>query len=93
MKTGEFLSIREAATRLGIGLSALYPAVWTGRIAAHKVAGRWLIPQAAVAQRLAQRKAKNAARAVQKTKGPADSSRTAQKANYIDRYQYNTDAG
>jgi len=45
VKTGHAtLSIPEAARQLGITLKYLYDLVYSGRLKAEKIAGRWRIP-------------------------------------------------
>jgi len=46
------ISARDAAKRLGVGLSHLYQLLWTGKIVAQKRDGKWLIPVDAVDARL-----------------------------------------
>jgi excisionase family DNA binding protein len=46
------ISAREAAKRLGVGLSHLYQLLWTGKIPAQKRDGAWRIPAEAVEVRL-----------------------------------------
>jgi excisionase family DNA binding protein len=42
------MSPRQAASRLDIRLDGLYSLIWSGRLAAQKVDGRWRISAAAV---------------------------------------------
>ncbi len=49
----------EAARRLGVGLDYLYALLWTRKLAARKVNGRWEIPVAAIEERLKAREARN----------------------------------
>jgi excisionase family DNA binding protein len=46
------LSAREAARRLGVGLSHLYQLLWAGKMPGRKENGEWLIPERAVEARL-----------------------------------------
>jgi excisionase family DNA binding protein len=52
MKRSVYISPRLAAQRLEIRLDAVYAAIWARRLPAHKADGRWLIPIAAVEERL-----------------------------------------
>jgi len=52
MKKVEFLSPREAAIRLGIGLNAVYALLWAGKLQATRANNRWQIPCAAVEDRI-----------------------------------------
>ncbi len=47
---------RDAAHRLGIGLHHLYELIWSKKLPARRVDGRWLIPAAAVEARLKAKK-------------------------------------
>jgi excisionase family DNA binding protein len=55
MKQENELTPVEAARRLGIGLDYLYALLWTGKLKARKIAGRWRIPVAEVEARLRRR--------------------------------------
>ncbi len=44
---------KEAAQRLGVGLSHAYQLIWAGRLRARRDDGRWLIPISAIEERLA----------------------------------------
>jgi excisionase family DNA binding protein len=59
MKERNEIPARQAAQRLGVGLSYLYHLVWTGKLPAHKQDGRWFIPTTAVEARLKAREAKD----------------------------------
>lgn len=48
MSSGQTMSVREAARRLGISLKAVYDALWAGRLPAEKIGGNWQIPLGAV---------------------------------------------
>jgi excisionase family DNA binding protein len=50
-KRNETLTAREFATRSGLGLQYIYIKIWSGKIPARKVDGRWLIPAAALEER------------------------------------------
>ena len=52
MQEANEISAREAAKRLGVGLSHLYQLLWAGKIPAQKRDGAWLIPSDAVESRL-----------------------------------------
>lgn len=50
-KVGE-LTAREAAQQLGgVSLHHLYELIWTGKVAARRVDGRWMIPTTEVEAR------------------------------------------
>jgi excisionase family DNA binding protein len=49
------LSAIEAARRLQVGLDYLYSLLWTGKLAARKVGGKWRVPVEAVEARLKRR--------------------------------------
>jgi len=51
----EELTVVEATRRLKISLDATYKLIYAGKLPARKVAGRWLIPSAAVMARLERR--------------------------------------
>jgi hypothetical protein len=59
MKKEEMRKPREAARALGIGLDAIYSAIWAGKLAARKQDGRWLIPVSAIEARLKNREVRN----------------------------------
>ena len=52
MKKVEFLSPREAAIRLHIGLNAVYALLWAGKLQATRPNNRWQIPCSAVEDRI-----------------------------------------
>jgi excisionase family DNA binding protein len=52
MQATNEISAREAAKRLGVGLSHLYQLLWTGKISAQKRDGAWRIPGDAIEARL-----------------------------------------
>jgi excisionase family DNA binding protein len=52
MKKIEFLSPREAAIRLHIGLNAVYALLWAGKLQATHTNNRWQIPCSAVEDRI-----------------------------------------
>jgi excisionase family DNA binding protein len=54
-KSARDLSPREAAERLCVRLDSLYALIWAGKLAAHKLDGRWRIPVGAVEARLKKR--------------------------------------
>jgi excisionase family DNA binding protein len=54
-KHHEALSVPAAARQLGFTLKYVYDLVYSGRLAAKKVAGRWQIPVAEVEARLRKR--------------------------------------
>ena len=58
MKQHSELSPREAAQRLGIGLDSVYSLLWSGKLAARKVDGRWLVSPSEVDARLKSREAR-----------------------------------
>lgn len=49
------VSIREAASMLGVGLQQVYKLVWDGKLPSQKMDGQWRITKEAVQARLAQR--------------------------------------
>jgi len=49
---------REAAQRLGIGLDSVYSLLWSGKLAARRLEGRWRILAASVEARLQAREAR-----------------------------------
>lgn len=49
---------REAAQQLGVSLHHLYELIWTGKVAARRVDGRWMIPVKAVEVRQRQMEAR-----------------------------------
>ena len=58
MTGDKYITPSIAARRLGIGsLDYLYKQIWTGRLAARKVNGRWRIPSAAIERRMKEREA------------------------------------
>jgi excisionase family DNA binding protein len=56
------ITVREAAQRLGCTLHHAYALVYANRLPSRKVAGRWLIPSAAVESRIKQRAARGVTR-------------------------------
>jgi excisionase family DNA binding protein len=54
-KQKEILSVPAAARKLGFTLKYVYDLVYSGRLKAQKVAGRWQIPVAEVEARLRKR--------------------------------------
>ena len=50
------LSVIEATRRLGVGIDATYKLLYSGKLPARKVDGRWLIRADAVEARLAKRR-------------------------------------
>jgi excisionase family DNA binding protein len=52
MQVTNEISAREAAKRLGVGLSHVYQLLWAGKIPARKRDGAWCIPGDAVEARL-----------------------------------------
>lgn len=59
MSKGPNLTPRLAAQRLGVSLHHLYELIWTGKLAARRVDGRWQVSTAAVERR--ERETANAA--------------------------------
>jgi excisionase family DNA binding protein len=59
MLEDKYLTPSSAARRLCVGLDYFYKLLWTGKLSATKVNGRWRIPQAAIEQRLKEREARN----------------------------------
>ena len=55
MKNQKFLTVPEAARRLGCSLKFVYDLVYAGKLGAEKVEGRWRIPLAAIDARRRQR--------------------------------------
>lgn len=49
------ISVAEAARKLGLGLGYVYSLVWTGRLEARKIEGRWLVSEEAIQARLAEK--------------------------------------
>jgi len=49
------LSAVEAARKLGVGLDYVYSLIWTGKLEASKVGGRWRVSASAVEARLNRR--------------------------------------
>jgi excisionase family DNA binding protein len=67
----EELSVIETTRRLGVGIDATYKLIYSGKLPAHKVDGRWRIPTNAVETRLrtqVQRRGKTVAPARPKAK-------------------------
>lgn len=58
MKQQSELSPREAAQKLGIGLDSVYSLLWSGKLPARKVDGRWLVSPSEVDARLKSREAR-----------------------------------
>jgi len=58
MKQQSNLSPKETAQRLGIGLDSVYSLVWSGKLAARKVDGRWLVSASDVDTRLKSKEAR-----------------------------------
>ena len=58
MKHGSELSPRETAQKLGIGLDSVYALVWSGKLPARKLDGRWLISASEVQARLKSKEAR-----------------------------------
>lgn len=54
----ETLTPREAAQRLGIGLDSVYSLLWSGKLPARKVDGRWIVNPSDVAVRLKSKEAR-----------------------------------
>jgi len=52
MRKENDLTVRETAEKLGVRLDYTYELIWTGRLPARRVDGRWLIPAQAVEDRL-----------------------------------------
>ena len=52
MPKKEEISAIQAARRLGVGLDYLYSLLWTGKLAARKKGGRWLVLESAIQKRL-----------------------------------------
>ena len=55
MKNTKTLSVPAAAQQLGFTLKYLYDLVYSGRIKAEKIAGRWRIPASEINARLAKK--------------------------------------
>ena len=55
MNSESTMDVREAARRLGVSLKNIYDLVWSGRLRADKVDGKWRISAPAVEARLKQR--------------------------------------
>lgn len=55
MKRKDEMTPIEAARTLGIGLDYLYALLWTGKLKAEKVAGRWRIPAGEIEARMKKR--------------------------------------
>ena len=49
------VSIREAASMLGVGLQQVYKLVWDGKLSSQKIDGQWRIAEDTVQARLAQK--------------------------------------
>jgi len=60
MPEHKYLTPSAAARRLGVGLDYFYKLLWTGKLSATKVNGRWRIPLAGIEQRLNERESRNA---------------------------------
>lgn len=58
MSAKETFSVAGAARELGVGLAYMYSLVYSGKIEAAKVDGRWTIPAAAVKAALEKRSAR-----------------------------------
>ncbi len=52
MQKVDHFTVREASEKLGVRLDYTYELIWTGRLPARRVDGRWLIPAQAVEARL-----------------------------------------
>jgi excisionase family DNA binding protein len=57
MKQQSELSPRQVAQRLRIGLDSVYSLVWSGKLSARKVDGRWRVQASDVDARLARKEA------------------------------------
>jgi excisionase family DNA binding protein len=55
MKPHKTSTVQEAARALGWTLKYIYDLIYSGRISAEKIAGRWRIPEAEIAARLSKR--------------------------------------
>ena len=55
MKNAKFLTVPEAARRLGCTIKYIYDLCYSGRLKAEKVTGRWRIPVNEIQDRLKQR--------------------------------------
>jgi len=55
MQTQEISTVKEAARTLGWTLKYVYDLIYSGRISAKKVAGRWQIPKTEIEIRLRKR--------------------------------------
>lgn len=55
MKSTKTLSVPAAARKLGCTLKYVYDLVYSGRMKAEKVAGRWHIPMSEIEARIAKR--------------------------------------
>ena len=54
-KEKEFISVSEAARKLGCTLGYVYDLLYAGRLKAEKITGRWKIPTAEVEARIRRR--------------------------------------
>jgi excisionase family DNA binding protein len=50
------ISVREAASMLGVSLQQIYKLVWDGRFSSRKIDGKWRISTAAVQSRLSKKR-------------------------------------
>ena len=55
MKARKTMSIRDAASMLGVGLQQVYKLVWDGKLSSHKIDGQWRITKETVQARLAKK--------------------------------------
>ncbi len=46
------VGVAEAARRLGVGLTHVYGLIWAGKLQGKKSGGTWLVPIAAIEERL-----------------------------------------
>ena len=52
MPAKKTMSVREAASALGVSLQQVYKLVWDGRLSSDKIDGQWRISKATVQSRL-----------------------------------------
>ena len=56
----EIISVAEAARRLRVSIDYVYSLVWSGKLSARKIDGRWRVSADSVAKRISKREAVNA---------------------------------
>jgi excisionase family DNA binding protein len=49
---GKEISVAEASRKLKVGLPYIYVLIWSGKLPARKIDGRWLVSEQAIRARL-----------------------------------------